>query len=175
MSNLIKITLCGVVIAVLLALAGCGADGGDLEPSATGSSFVVGRATIISNSTEHEPSIHHLHSAMHTNGALISGSGIPFEIWLDNNLSTMPEIQFSSSLKVVVEGEYGQIVTYQHQNPMYHNGLRLIGIPAENFVNKVASISLPSAAGVYLVYVDVGWSEDDTEFTLLRYVFKIVK
>jgi hypothetical protein len=138
-------------------------------------SFEVGSVTIISNGTEHEPGIHHLHSAIYTDGSMMSVSGIPFEVWLGGNLSILSEIQYADSLQVVVDGKYGQIVTYRHQIPMNHDELTLMGIPAESFSDGAADISLPDEMGVYLLYVDVNWSGDGSEFTLLRYVFKIVK
>ena len=138
-------------------------------------SFEVGTVVIVSNGTEHEPGVHHLHSVIYANGGLMSGTGIPFESWLDNNLSALPEIQYTGNLQVVVDGEFGQVVTQMHHNQMYWDMLRLIGIPAENFSGGVANVSPPNEAGTFLLYVDVNWSGEGDEFTLLRYVFKVVR
>jgi len=139
------------------------------------SSFEVGQVTLIANGIEHQPGIHHMHSGGYMDdGSLMSASGIRFDIWLRENLSSLPEIQYTGNLQVVFEGEDGSIVT--HPEPVSEDeDLRLIKVFAENFSNGIAHISFPYDAGVYLLYVDVHWSGGGNPFTLLRYVFKIVK
>ena len=137
------------------------------------SSFEVGSVRLVVDGVEldHEPGIHHVHSGGYT----FSASGIPFESWLESNLSMLLEIQYTENLQIVVDGEYGRIVTYQGQDEVYYNELRLIGISAESFTDGVADVSLPDEAGTYLLFIDVDWRGDGDPFTLLRYVFKIVK
>ena len=131
-----------------------------------------GRVVIISNGIEYEPFEHFLHGAMYVDGGLLSASGTP----LRENISTsLGAIRYTPNLQLVVYGEHGRIVTFQHEHELYHDGIRLIGIFADSFSDKAAIISLPDGYETYLVYVDVHWSSGGNEFTLIRYVFKIVK
>ena len=137
--------------------------------------FEVGRVMLRVNGTPHEPGEHHFHSGGYLNGQPFSASGLPFEHWLNNELPSQPGIQYTGSLQIVVEGEDAEVVTHQPQVPEYYDGMRLIGIPAGSFSGGIANVSLPDEAGEYLVYVDVRWSRGGNAFTLLRYIFKVVK
>lgn len=139
------------------------------------SSYEEGTVTILSNGIVYEPGIHLLHGATNDEDTHISATGIPFEFWLHNNMNSLTEISYNNNLHVEVDGEFGQIVTHQHQDPWYHGEFRLIGLTADSFNDGIANIHLPDENGVYLVYVDVTWSGGGIAFTQLRYVFKIVK
>ena len=174
MDNFQKNTLC-VIFAVLLVLVGCSTTERNIKINEATEiregNFEIGKLTLISNGTEYEPSIHHMHSAIYQNG-LMSGTGIPFEVWLNANLNSMTRIRFADIFQIVIEGKDGLIVTPHYQTHMNHDGLKFIGISGESFINGVANISLPEETGIYLLYVDVNWSRNENEFTLLRYVFK---
>jgi hypothetical protein len=137
--------------------------------------YEIGRVWLAIGNNEHEPGEHFLHGAMNTGNGLLSASGIPFEFWLLNNLSGLPEIQYTDDMKIIIDGEYGRIITFIQGYPMYYEGYRQIRIPAVNFIDGMATITLPYNSGTYLIYVDVHWSGGGSEFTLLRYVFKIVR
>ena len=177
MGNFNKNTLC-VVFMFLLVLAGCVTTEQNSEIKRVTENkeeqFEIGRLTLLSNGIEHEPRIHHLHSAIYQNG-IMRGTGIPFEVWLDANLNSITRIQLADTFQILIEGKDGLIVTPQYQTHIYHDGLRIIGISGESFFNGVANILLPEETGIYLLYVDVNWSRNEKEFTRLRYVFKTYK
>jgi len=137
-------------------------------------SFKVGSVALIANGIEHEPHIHLEHAAIFTDSGLMSASGIPFLGWLEENLSTMPKIQYTADLKIIVDDQDGRIGSPGNV-PEYYDGMRLIPISAGSFLDGRADVSLPDAPGVYLLLVDVIWSGGGEEFTSLRYVFKIAK
>ena len=139
------------------------------------SGYEVGIVRLIVDDTEHEPGIHFLHGAVSTENGLMSGSGIPFESWLESNLDDLPVIGYSTDIQIVVDGENGQIVTSTQRETEYGDRLRKVGLLAENFAAGVSDISLPGEDEAYLVYVDVRWSGDGDEFTLNRYVFKVIR
>jgi len=146
-------------------------------PTQSDSSYEVGRVWLIINGNEYNPGEHFLHGAMDTEHGSLSASGIPFEFWLENNLNYLPKIQYAPDMRIMVEGEYGSIVTFPREHPMYFEGYRQIGVSAENFVDGVGAVTIPfdSDSGTYLVYVDITWSGGGNDFSRMRYVFKIVR
>ena len=138
-------------------------------------SYRVGQVTLISSGTRHSPQEFTLHSLRILDGRSVSASGIPFHILLEDALETMPEISYTDDLQIVVRGRFGEIDTGRQAIPGNHNGIRLIGVFPEDFTDGAATISLPDETGTYLVVVDVRWSGRGEEFTIMRYVFKIVR
>ena len=147
----------------------------DANNSQSDSSYEVGRVWLVADGKEHEPGEHLLHGATNTENGLISGTGIPFEFWLESNWSNLPIIPFATDMRIMIEGNNGRIVTFTQDYPAYHEEYRQIGISAVNFIDGSAAIALPFNSGAYLVYTDVHWSGGGDEFTLIRYVFKIVR
>ena len=94
---------------------------------------------------------------------------------LADNLDNLPEIQFVPGMQIIIDGEFGLIATFPQEHPEYFGDYRLLGLLDENFVNGIATVTLPLSSGTYLVYVDVHWSGGGDEFTLLRYAFKLVR
>jgi len=137
--------------------------------------YEIGRVTLISNGVEYEPSVHFGGGVMYSYGNLISASGIMIETFFANNLSLMPEIQYTANIQIVVDGRYGQIADYRPHNIEYHNGLRLVGLFSENFSDGVANVLLPDEPGTYLIYIDITWRGDGIEHSSHRYFFKITK
>ena len=71
--------------------------------------FRPGSVMVIANDAEYEPGVHFLHGASYTEGGyLISGLGIPFEAWLEDNLDTIPQV--FGDVRFVIEGENWEIV-----------------------------------------------------------------
>jgi len=139
------------------------------------SGYEVGRVRLVAGDTEHEPGIHFVHGAMHTENGLLSANGIPFESWLESNLDDLSVIEYSDDIQIVLDGEYGQVLTFPQWAIEYHNELRIVGLLTESFVGSVGNVSLPGDYEAYLVYVDVRWCGGGDDFTLNRYVFKVVR
>ena len=166
-------TLKGAAVLIAIPLDASPAD--VTHPPQSDSAFEIGRVWLASSDIEHVPWEHFLHGAMNTENGLLSASGIPFEFWLADNLDNLPEIQFVPGMQLMVDGEFGRIVTFPQEYPEYFGDYRLIGLLDENFVNGIATVTLPLNSGIYLVCVDVHWSGGGDEFTLLRYAFKLVR
>jgi len=142
--------------------------------ASAGADSIVGQVTLLAGDFVYEPGVHFLHGAGYDAGmgGLMSVSGIPFEFWLAQNYDALQTIR-GGHLQIVLSGEFGRVVTPEHQESAYHAGASLVGLLAEGFSDGVADVSFLSESGTFLVYVDVHWSDGGNEFTLLRYVFKI--
>ena len=126
--------------------------------------YEVGRVTAISNGTVHEPHEHFLHGMIVTEGMFMSATGIPLSF--EDVSRQLPEIQYTGNFRVVIDGNYASSVGFSlydgNFNPVYRD--------AANFVP-------PNEAGVFMLCVDVTWSNDANpqprEFTRIRYIFKV--
>lgn len=128
--------------------------------------FSTGVVTLFANGEAHEPWIYHMHSAMRTEGGMMSASGIPFEAWMTQHFDDLPVTPYFGNMYISIDGEHGQIVTHL---PEYLTGRDDITFIA---VSGAGNVSVPDELGLYMLYVDVRWGEGD-EFTLNRYMFKI--
>jgi len=54
------------------------------------SNYEVGSVWLVTEGTEFEPGEHFLHGVINTENGLMSGTGIPFEFWLESNWSNLP-------------------------------------------------------------------------------------
>ena len=156
-------------------------DTSDNDSASRQSSYEAGRVVVVSNDTEHEPHEHFLHGGIMTEGGFLSASGIPF---LPGTIvNALDEIRHNDSLQVVIkdaryassiahslyamiDDDFEYIYSVQHE----------LATPAVDM--RYLEIDWEQDAGVYLLYVDIVWSnlEDDLEyreFTRMRYVFKV--
>lgn len=138
----------------------------------------AGAVVIISDGIKYEPSEHFQHVAMYIDGQFMSGSGITFESWLNDNLESVTKVRYSNNIKVLIEGEHGEVVTDTDLRAQYYlasRGIILTGIPSESFYNGVSRISpLLIEDYSHMIYFDVWWAGNSNEFIRIRYVFKIV-
>jgi len=155
----------------------------------------TGRVTLVADGVVHLSWRHFLGGGGRIeSGDLVSVSGISFPSWLEYYVETLPEIQHSSDLKIIVEDRIGQEIGYnsyinvRFDDPdlywleeLYEEllgDIRIIGVGAEHFENGIADISslIPDEAGTYLVFVGLWWSsEDEEEHSDDNYFFKVVR
>ena len=126
--------------------------------------YEVGRVTAISNGTIHEPHEHFLHGMIITEGMFLSATGIPLS--LEDVSRQLPEIQYTGNFRVVIDGSYASSVGFS----LYDDSFNPVYRDMANFIS-------PNEAGVYMLCVDVTWSNDANEqpreFTRIRYIFKL--
>ncbi|MCL2569094.1 MAG: hypothetical protein FWE12_06660 [Oscillospiraceae bacterium] len=145
----------------------------------------IGTVRLIANGIEHEPYHHFIRGTFISESGHVSGTGIPFDSWLESNASTMLVIQYADDLHIVIDGRDAQIggegdgpVPWSSEE--YYDGMRLIFIRTD-LAGERFCVLLPGESGIYLLSVLVEWvSEDrrnggDGEFRSHRYVFKIVR
>jgi len=167
-----KIVLVAIVVCTLLLLNACAR-----QPRP----FEVGRVTLIANGIEHKPHMHLLHDrSIQPDGTLSPpAQGIPLSWWLEENLSTLSEIPYAANMQISIDGSDGEIGLYW-SDPEPLDGVSLIAIHPSYFSDGKAHISLPDEPGIYLVFIDVNWSnrEENPEYaayTINRYLFKVVR
>jgi len=99
-----------------------------IEPDifSSDSGYEVGRIWLVTDGNEYEPGEHFLHGATNTEHGQLSASGIPFEFWLHNNLDSLPEIQYSTDMQIMIVGEFGRIVTSMQEHHTSLEGYELI-------------------------------------------------
>jgi len=100
-------------------------------------------------------------------------------LWLEENLNTLPEIPYAADMQLLIEGSDGEIGLYWSY-PEPFDGISLIPLYSNYFSDGRTLVSLPDDPGIYLVFIDVNWSnrEENPEYaayTINRYVFKIVR
>ena len=142
--------------------------------------FEIGRVTINSDGrSQLPPARYFLLGAYYFDNDMFRSVSqrISFERWLENRFGVTSVIHYSSNLQVSLEGAFGEILTGTHPHTVYHNDstLTAIGIPAEDFIDGTAHVSIPDEAGTYLIYVDVKWSGGGNDFALHRYLFKVLR
>ena len=128
-------------------------------------SYDVGSVIIIANAVEHQPHEHFLHGGMFVDGLFMSVSGIPLN--LEEVSGMLTEIQYTDDFQVVIDGNYASSVGFS----LYDDNFNSVYTGKDSFV-------LPDEAGVYILCVDVVWSNEENdaeprEFTSVRYIFKI--
>jgi len=107
-------------------------------------------------------------------GGALSFSGIPLEMWLEENLHELRQIEYSSNIYVVVDGYYANI--RDNWNDLeYFEEMRIVRLSPEEFLDGVAHVSLPDEQGTYILFVEVTWSGGGDDALTIRYVFMIEK
>jgi len=122
-------------------------------------SYEIGRVIIIANGAEHEPYRHFSHGTTR----YMSVSGPPFTF--AEVARQLQEIQYTSDFRVVIGGEHASSVSFS----LYNESFDLIYEGKDSFVP-------PTETGVFLLCIDVRWSNVEVEpeaATMMRYVFKI--
>jgi len=137
--------------------------------------YEVGRVWLVADGMEIEPGEHFMHGATDTENGFLSASGISMELWLTTHFDELPIIRYAPDMQIVIDGNFGRVVTLPSDSPVYHEGYRQIGLLAGDFVDGVATVTLPEDDRTFLVYVNVHWSGGSDEFTLLSYIFKLVR
>ena len=127
--------------------------------------YVIGEVRIMSNGVEHEPHEHFLHGVILREGGFLSGGGLPFSLEEVSELLT--EIEYTDDFQVIIDGDDARSVGFS----LYDDNFDVIYTNNDSFLS-------PDETGVYILYVDVVWSnlDDDSEpreFTMIRYIFKI--
>ena len=165
-----------VLVMLTVLLTGCGTAPEEFEG---------GRVWLVAGGVEHKPHPHFVHSTTYSEGGLVSRSGVSFSLWLDKNLNYLSEIEYTPDIQVMFDGEHRQIDTWPpHWQSEYSTGsisvpisdeLTRIVIFDESFVDGIADISIPDEPGRYLVCVVIHRRRGNKEFSVIRYVFKIVR
>jgi len=113
-----------------------------------------------------------MHGTTNTEHGLMSVTGLRTNIWLENHFDGIPVIEHVGDMQIVVTGAHGTIMTPLYY-PEYHDGVRLIAMSAESFLDGVADVP-PMTADAQVVVINVDWRSGN-EFSLRGYAFKIVR
>jgi hypothetical protein len=127
-------------------------------------SLMYGDVRLVVNGVEHEPQVHFVHGA--TRYTSMSGVGI-----LRSMLGDMPKIPFANDMQIIIDVEN---VDFRELNVSLEDG------DGWELIIRQESLdfSLPYEAGVYILFVEVVWRNNHTNwfgFSHHMYTFRIVK
>gem|GEM_PF-1623387 len=131
------------------------------DPLPTTPPYEIGKVSAITNGREYEPDEHFLYSMQLTENGLLSADGVPMPF--EEFFASLSEIYYAEDFQVVISGSDISTINYT----LYDDRFNSVYSREREFLPPVEN-------GVYLLCVDVTWSNDGTqEYIGLRYVFKI--